>query len=869
MTSFTPIPNRTGPNAGQQFRSDVNNALGGSVPITPQLGSGTSAPGMVISSAVAAATITGAASRTISSWKTDRINFADYEGADPTGATDMSSLMATALADARTQGKRLYFPSGTWGYANPTTIQAGDRICGDGDKTVFKYIGALTSGTVQTCFSTAAITSPIAEPNTYSAPTVLEDFRVIGGVDQVHASYANGLAGSLIQIQGCNTVVVRRLRIENAALVGLMVSFNFNVLVEDCDFFQVCRDNCMFSGSTFVRVTNCRFRHGGDNCISGHSNVHQSWGRGQLVIVQGNLIEDCPGISLQAAARTIISDNILVRARECGIIVTYVGSTDPGPTTEGLAAVISVTIANNHVYDVLANNNLNGANQGATYIGVGTYPARAGSGYGVPGTNLQALGGSVVTTRIPSTQTWAANTVYPQGALVVDSNGKVQVSYPMSNWAASTAYTVGQEVFDGNGNVQHCTTAGTSGSSAPAWATTQGTTTADGSTLVWTLYFVMPSNQAQPTTTTPYAPYQPTSGSSAPTWGTTFNSTCYDGGSAGKPGVRWQNKGTNTAAGVVETYAYLDNMFASSSDTTTPIGPGLYIDVRGNQCIRTISISNPVQYSDLGFGQMFDRWGYTNPWLGRTELQSAANGIVFQAEGVAATLIKQVNVVGNRIVGVASSIDITPGIQILGGVIADNECYDFLNFGISFQSASVAHRLIIERNLFDGDPYMLGRGSGANGAWQSGTTLVIGCKANSTTGVLARGNRYRNVMAVDDGNAASWQYEGNWIYCNPAAVGYSASNIGVGTVPAGGSRFAHIIEDCSPADATMGHALNMPVLSAAAMPSTGTFVAGAFVRNEAPSVTSGFVLVGWVRLTTGSGNVSGTDWSPCWAAVAS
>ncbi|MGH7086696.1 MAG: hypothetical protein ACREFN_17095, partial [Acetobacteraceae bacterium] len=139
MSGFNQIPNYTGVNAGQQFRQAVNAALGGSTPIAPSLASGTTASGINVSQAVAAAAITDAALRTLSARATDAINFADYAGADPTGANDNSALMVQALADARSQGKALRFPSGTWGYAAATTIQAGDRIYGDGPATVFAY----------------------------------------------------------------------------------------------------------------------------------------------------------------------------------------------------------------------------------------------------------------------------------------------------------------------------------------------------------------------------------------------------------------------------------------------------------------------------------------------------------------------------------------------------------------------------------------------------------------------------------------------------------------------------------------------------------------------------------------------------------
>jgi hypothetical protein len=53
-------------------------------------------------------------------------------------------------------------------------------------------------------------------------------------------------------------------------------------------------------------------------------------------------------------------------------------------------------------------------------------------------------------------------------------------------WAASTAYTVGNLIVDSNNNIQRCTTAGISGATHPAWATTMGSTTTDN-TAVWTL----------------------------------------------------------------------------------------------------------------------------------------------------------------------------------------------------------------------------------------------------------------------------------------------------------------------------------------------------------------------------------------------
>lgn len=55
--------------------------------------------------------------------------------------------------------------------------------------------------------------------------------------------------------------------------------------------------------------------------------------------------------------------------------------------------------------------------------------------------------------------------------------------------------------------------------------------------------------------------------------------------------------------------------------------------------------------------------------------------------------------------------------------------------------------------------------------------------------------------------------------------------------------------------------------AAAAAPTSGTYVSGDWVPNSAPVIATGKVLMGWIRLTTGSGNVAGTDWTPCYCTT--
>lgn len=61
---------------------------------------------------------------------------------------------------------------------------------------------------------------------------------------------------------------------------------------------------------------------------------------------------------------------------------------------------------------------------------------------------------------------------------------------PLFAWAASTAYQVGDTVLDVNGNIEQVQAAGTSGATAPAWATLFGAVTTD-SGVTWSNYGVV------------------------------------------------------------------------------------------------------------------------------------------------------------------------------------------------------------------------------------------------------------------------------------------------------------------------------------------------------------------------------------------
>ena len=63
---------------------------------------------------------------------------------------------------------------------------------------------------------------------------------------------------------------------------------------------------------------------------------------------------------------------------------------------------------------------------------------------------------------------------------------KLRMAPPFLAWVASNAYETGDFVKDSNGNSQQCIVAGTSGATAPTWATVAADTTTDG-TVTWAM----------------------------------------------------------------------------------------------------------------------------------------------------------------------------------------------------------------------------------------------------------------------------------------------------------------------------------------------------------------------------------------------
>jgi hypothetical protein len=169
---------------------------------------------------------------------------------------------------------------------------------------------------------------------------------------------------------------------------------------------------------------------------------------------------------------------------------------------------------------------------------------------------------------------------------ILDGNNPPSLLDPPvpAGWSASTPYTGGAIVLDSNNGVQICTTSGTSGSAAPAWNTTVGGTTADGSTLVWTLagpFWVWKTATAaildqqvrDGNGNIQQCTVAGTTGAAQPAWSISYGGFTQDGT------AEWQNYGptlaSGAAEGAMEFQAQAKLMAVEADQFTAPIGQRL------------------------------------------------------------------------------------------------------------------------------------------------------------------------------------------------------------------------------------------------------------------------------------------------------
>ena len=171
--------------------------------------------------------------------------------------------------------------------------------------------------------------------------------------------------------------------------------------------------------------------------------------------------------------------------------------------------------------------------------------------------------------------------------------------------------------------------------------------------------------------------------------------------------------------------------------------------------------------------------------------------------------------------------------------------------------------MTISYNVFDGDPRQksAARAPGKIGAWISDTSNASVGQAfkakRQLSGATLIGNSFANFARIADSSFSYFAVD-NVLHGQPVVgSGYHADNRGIGAFPAVGDGWSWVIRESNPrAGSAYGVDLFRPPRTAQAMPASGLFVAGHYVRNTGSDRS----VTGWYRATTGSDHVLGVDW---------
>lgn len=263
-------------------------------------------------------------------------------------------------------------------------------------------------------------------------------------------------------------------------------------------------------------------------------------------------------------------------------------------------------------------------------------------------------------------------------------------------------------------------------------------------------------------------------------------------------------------------------------------------------------------FSSYGFGTRLWQGRSTNPAITDANLKS--NTGVFIRGGYSGLAIEN-NIIECCTTGVSFFVP-THHRQYINTKIQNNSFFDCSSTAILFNSAAFTQDVYITGNVIDADPYRYNANSNDDGTYTADANPV-GINIGDIEGIRVINNTFKNVCRAVMANNTQLVKD-NILVCEPVAItiGFSASNRGIGYLEFASDGFMYEVIDGDPASATFGQVQNFQPTDRTSVPTTGTFVRGAFIRNSQPTLDGNdMVIIGWIRLTIGSGNVVGTDWA--------
>ena len=306
----------------------------------------------------------------------------------------------------------------------------------------------------------------------------------------------------------------------------------------------------------------------------------------------------------------------------------------------------------------------------------------------------------------------------------------------------------------------------------------------------------------------------------------------------------------------------------NSTSTSVPVPAWRTIKIVNSTMSRHFGATNTTalpNWGSLGQGGITTSDGIYTPSL--TENDLIAPGITVYSPNI----VRNLDIENNTFEGLSSAVYLPPGSS---GHMSEfafdrNRMIDTRYHCLDIEFGGMMDGEVND-NMCDGDPYMATGNRGSIGNWNNQNNL-IGFYI-TTPGLVYRRNSFQNVsqdtnINTSDPTSGSL-FEDNIDYADPVSIdSYNIYNGGIGYIHAAGFKLIQM--GTNPTDPSYEKVLNVPVAAAPAMPTSGFWMPGEFVRNSAPSSSN--TALGWLRVTVSNNgstypyaaptnNASGTDW---------
>lgn len=288
----------------------------------------------------------------------------------------------------------------------------------------------------------------------------------------------------------------------------------------------------------------------------------------------------------------------------------------------------------------------------------------------------------------------------------------------------------------------------------------------------------------------------------------------------------------------------------------------LNIVIANNICMRTLEPT--ANYTDYGYGPRYVQ--NVGPYTGDV-LEEDFYGTHIAVRGT----MRSVRVSGNLSYGATTPFEVW---GFMEGAVTDWD-------GLTYESNRVMHVrgdrafdvrgqgvVTFRNNDIDGDPFHLHPARGPNGRWGSATDKVA-YRIDNGAQVILDGGSYKNLSSIAQvvSGGVAYTPAAVTLHGDFAGIGDNAANGGVRVVPGNVPViYARVNTDKTSPD--FNKVTGITGRTAAAMPTSGHYLAGQTVMAPVPIIRSGYAVTGWLRLTTGNEHAAGTDWSELRTTIA-